>query len=60
MDFYFFQHETMERVMQKFSSEVKVPLSNLTFNFDGEEVRCSDLASELELEDGYTIDVTGV
>lgn len=52
-------HETMERVMRVYAGRMGLVYGRLGFSFDGEEIGAEDTAQDLELEDGYCIDVTG-
>ena len=52
-----FQNEPLERVMSEFAKLHKLRLDRLQFCFDGDVIWCQDTAANLELEDGYCIDV---
>ena len=52
--------EPLERMMRKYASKVGVPYGQLTFNFDGESLSPRDTAQQLDLEEDFCIDVTGV
>ena len=43
-----------------YASQLHVPYTQLSFTFDGETIDPSESADQLDLEDDFCIDVTGV
>lgn len=46
-------------LMRKFAEHKQVEVSTLTFHFDGDELSASDTPTDLDMEDGDCVDVTG-
>ena len=45
--------------MRQFAYQKKLELSDLRFEFDGEEISSTDTPDDLEMEDDFCIDVIG-
>ncbi len=52
----FVQADPLKKAMVAFSAELDVPLSKLTFSFDGDTISPTQTAIDLDMEDGDCID----
>ncbi|KAI0209080.1 NFATC2-interacting protein [Lamellibrachia satsuma] len=52
--------EKMDRLMNEYAKERHTSVDKLAFFFDGEKISPSDTPDDLDLEDSFCVDVTGV
>ena len=55
-----FQTEPMERLMNEYAKERHTSVDKLAFYFDGDKILPTDTPDDLDLEDSFCVDVTGI
>ena len=53
----FFQNQSLDEIVRKYSIQTNIDPSHLRLQFDGDILSLDDTPDELELEDGYCLDI---